>query len=148
MSVASLLGENYDIASFSGEGVNIFRLLVSLSPVILSFIVRKGLHQSENRIERIMINLTMINAALMVIACFGTAFYLTRVANYFAIFPVISITYLLKYFTRDFQTLLKIIIIVGYFGYFVYGYGMVRGGFDVAYDSISLFQFVGTLFAG
>jgi|UniRef100_UPI003FED88B1 transmembrane protein EpsG len=147
LSITSLLGENYDIASFSGEGVNIFRLLVALAPVILSFVVKEDLRKSENRIERIMMNLTMINAALMFIASFGTAFYLARVANYFAIFPVISIPYLLKYFTEDLQILLKIIIIVGYLGYFVYAYGIVRGGFDFAYDSISLFQFVGTLFA-
>ena len=147
LSITSLLGENYDIESFSGEGVNIFRLLVTLAPVILSFVAKNELRKSENRIERIMINLTMINAALMVIASFGTAFYLARVANYFAIFPVISIPYLLKYFTKDLQVLLKIIIIVGYFGYFVYAYGVVRGGFDFAYDSISLSQFIETLFA-
>ena len=147
LSITSLLGENYDIESFSGEGVNIFRLLVALAPVILSFVAKNELRKSENRIERIMINLTMINAALMVIASFGTAFYLARVANYFAIFPVISIPYLLKYFTKDLQVLLKIIIIVGYFGYFVYAYGVVRGGFDFAYDSITLSQFIETLFA-
>jgi membrane protein len=147
LSITSLLGENYDIASFSGEGVNIFRLLVALAPVILSFVVKEDLRKSENRIERIMMNLTMVNAAFMFIASFGTAFYLARIANYFAIFPVISIPYLLKYFTEDLQILLKIIIIVGYLGYFVYAEGIVRGGFDFAYDSISLFQFVGTLFA-
>lgn len=145
LSVASLMGENYDISLFNGEGVNIFRLLVAASPVILSFVARKFTRHEKDRVACLMMNMTTINAIIMFVSSFGTAFYLARVANYFAIFPVIAIPYMLRYYTRNSRSLLKIIIVIGFTGFAFYAYGLNRS-FDAMYERISLIKFISTFF--
>ena len=92
-----------------------------------------------------MMNMTTINAIIMFVSSFGTAFYLARVANYFAIFPVIAIPYMLRYYTRNSRSLLKIIIVIGFTGFAFYAYGLNRS-FDAMYERISLIKFISTFF--
>lgn len=146
LSITSLVGENYNISLFNGEGVNIFRLLVTIAPVALSFITKEFTKYEENRIVCLMINMTTVNAAIMFISLFGTAFYLARIANYFAIFPLISIPYILNYFTESSKKFLKTIVFIGFSGFLFYACGINRG-FDVMYERISIFQFLNTLFS-
>lgn len=146
LNVTSLMGENYDISSFNGEGVNIFRLLVAVAPVVLSFIARKLTKKEEDNVACLMMNMTTINAAIMFVSLFGTAFYLARVANYFAIFPVVSIPYMLRYYTKESRIFLKIIIIIGFAGFAFYAYGLNRS-FDAMYERISLIHFFHIFFA-
>lgn len=145
LSVASLFGENYDPALLNGEGVNAFRLLVAIAPMALSFFVRDQLKREQNGVESLMINLMCVNAALMFMSLFGTAFYLARVANYFAIFSVIAIPYILQHFELNIRRILTAIVIIGFCGFAVYAYGINRG-FDMMYDSITIGQFFKTLF--
>lgn len=145
LSITSLLGENYDSSSFIGEGVNLFRLLVTWAPIILAFIARNKIKLSDDRAANLILNLSMINAEIMFIARFGTAFYLTRVANYFSIFQVIAIPWLLRYYNKESQKLLKIAITVGFSGYAYYAYGVNRS-FDYMYESITIWHYLTNIF--
>lgn len=145
LDITSLLGENYDPSSFVGEGVNWFRLLVTWAPIILAFLARKQIKLSDDKVDHLILNLSMVNAEIMLLARFGTAFYLTRVANYFSIFQVITIPWLLKYYTQESQKLIKMIIVLGFLGFAYYAYGMNRS-FDTMYDSISLWKYLNNIF--
>lgn len=145
LTLASLLGENYDETVLVGEGVNFFRLAVVCAPIALSFLARKQIREYADDAENLILNLSMLNAVLMFVARFGTAFYLTRLANYFAIFQVITIPYLLKYFNLYSTKIVKIIIYIGFLGFAFYAYGINRA-FDSMYTSISVFEYLKSLF--
>ena len=81
VNITTLLGEEYTISEFTGEGVNIFRVLVCNVPLVLSYIYRKKLFTNSSETENLMVNLTMLNGAIMFVGLFGTA-------NYFPDFSV------------------------------------------------------------
>lgn len=142
LDITSMMGKEYSEASFSGEGVNIFRLAVVWVPVILSFMARKCINDEENTASNVIMNLSMVNAAIMFIALFGTANYFARLANYFLVFQTISLPWLFKYFNRGSKTLLTLGAVIGYLGYFYYANGIQFGGFDNVYKGIHLFDYI------
>ena len=82
VNITTLLGEEYTISEFTGEGVNIFRVLVCNVPLVLSYIYRKKLFADSSETENLMVNLTMLNGAIMFVGLFGTANYFARLANF------------------------------------------------------------------
>lgn len=142
VNVTSMLGESYNEASFIGEGVNVFRLLVVWVPVIISFMCKKFTIRNKNETFNVIMNLAMLNAEIMFIALFGTANYFARLANYFLIFQAIALPELFNNFTKQSKQLITILMIVGFLGYFYYGNGMLFGGFDSIYKSISFFEYL------
>ena len=79
VNITTMIGEEYDAATFIGEGVNIFRLLVVWIPVVISFIGKKII--KDDRKFNTVMNLSMLTAEIMFIALFGTANYFARLAN-------------------------------------------------------------------
>lgn len=77
------MGKTYSTGSFSGEGVNVFRLIVVWIPTVLSFILKDKLINDGSRAENLFINLSMLNAEIMFLGLFGTANYFARLANFF-----------------------------------------------------------------
>lgn len=146
VNVTSMIGEEYDVASFSGEGVNVLRAAVVWIPIIFSFMAKKVMREKEEQSENLITNLSMLNAAIMFIALFGTANYFARLANYFLIFQTIFLPQVFRSFNRESRRILFICAIAGYLLYFYYGTGIVNGGFDADYRFISFFEYVRTLF--
>lgn len=73
----------------SAEKELTFRLLVTLVPLVMSFILRKQINDpyyEYDRQDNICLNLSFLNGEIMFIALFGTANYFARLANYFYIF--------------------------------------------------------------
>lgn len=145
IDVTTMLGEEYDAATFSGEGVNPLRLAVSIVPIFLSFITKRVILCENNRTQNLILNLTMLNGAIMFVALFGTANYFARLANYFLIFQTISIPWLFSQFEKRSQHLITAIAIVCYFAFFYYANG-INQPFDHYYSSISLLQYLQSLF--
>ncbi len=136
------LGYDYDSNSFVGEGVNIFRVLVVWSPIILSLFVRKELQNNTDRVAQLVINASMINAMIMFIGLFGTANYFARLANYFLIFQTLALPYVLNLFDKQSKSQLKTACVILYFAYYYYGSAIANGGFDVAYSFMSIFDYI------
>lgn len=143
VELTSMMGEEYDVSSFSGGGVNVFRLLVIWSPVILSALSYKSLKKSKNRIENVIINLMMLNAEIMFIALFGTANYFARLANYFLIFQTLALPIVVRRFGRD-SKIIKFIVIVCYFLYFYYA-NAIDQPFDLQFSRITVWDYLKTL---
>lgn len=139
--VTTALGYDYDQDAFTGEGVNIFRVMVVWVPLVLSYICREQLQYTENRVQNMIINLSMMNSVIMFIGLFGTANYFARLANYFLIFQCLSLPMILQQFNQRSETQLRILSEVGFSAYFYYAEALAQGRFDNNYKFISVMDF-------
>ena len=144
LNVTTMMGEEYNSSSFTGEGVNFLRVLVALAPSALSYIVAKeGGYTEETKEQNLYINFTMLNGLVMFLALFGTANYFGRLAHYFLPFVVISIPYMLSCLKKDNKLLVGSIVVFAYLFYFWYekSYGGM-GSFDNYFDRITIFEYL------
>ena len=141
VDITTMLGEEYSVDSLSGTGVNPFRLAVTAVPVILSFITRRVIKEENNTVMNLILNLSMLNTAIMFVGLFGTANYFGRLANYFLVFQMISIPWLLSHFEIKSRRLVTSAAIMGYSLFFIYS-NAINIHFDVAHSSISLSQYI------
>lgn len=132
--ITTAAGEAYTIDDFSSEGVNIFRFLICILPVLFTFAQREHWRTSENQVENLIVNMAVMNGLFMWIALWGTANYFARFANYFLMFQTVALPIIFKYFNKNSRTILAIGTLIGYGMYFYYssaiwvnldyGYGM------------------------
>lgn len=146
-SVTASLGADYGEGSFSGEGVNIFRVLVVWVPSALSYLAREPLADDSDRQKNIIINMSMMNSLIMFVGLFGTANYFARLANYFLIFQVITLPILFNYFDTRSLRFLKTGSVVGYSLYQYYSNVLATGEFDSIYSFISVKEYIVQLFS-
>lgn len=144
IDITTMLGEEYNAEAFSGEGVNPFRLAVVLVPTLLSFVSRNRIKLENNRSHNVMMNLTMLNGLIMYIALFGTANYFARLANYFAIFQVITLPWLMTHYEFRSRRLLLCVSVAAYFLFFYYENG-INQPFDYYYASVSFWDYIRSL---
>lgn len=147
LNVTDMLGENYDASSFSGEGVNPVRLLVTAIPVILSIPVMYRIESDEQEDQYAIVNLAMLNAEIMFVALFGTANYFARLANYFIPFQAVSIPWLLKQYGYDEKRTMTTLAVIGYLLFFIYSQS-IHEVFDQHYAAVPLWDYLQTLFKG
>lgn len=147
LNVTDMLGESYDSSSFTGEGVNPIRLLVTAVPAFLSLLAAEQIAENEERDQYVIVNLTMLNAEIMFVALFGTANYFARLANYFIPFQAVSIPWLLKQYDYEGRKTMTILAVTGYVLFFVYSQS-IHESFDAHYYSITLWEYLRTLFQG
>lgn len=144
LNVTDMLGEEYTVDSFSGEGVNPLRVLVCLVPLVMSFILRKKVNSPEyevTRAEGLCMNLSFLNGEIMFVGLFGTANYFARLANYFYIFPIIALPRLFNMVAPKWRLPLKIVAVICYALFFYYEINIVRGHFDDGFRRILLSEF-------
>lgn len=148
VDITSMFGEEYDVQSFSGEGVNPFRLAVCAVPLVLSFMARHHIAQAdekENRMYFLFVNLSILNAEIMFVALFGTANYFARLANYFVFFQALALPWLLNFFDKKSRQFLYPVSIICYFLFFYYD-NTVNGSFDATFESTTLTEYLRSLF--
>ena len=144
VNITTLLGEEYTVTSFAGEGVNIFRVLVCNVPLVLSYIYRKKLFADSSTAENLMINLTMLNGAIMFVGLFGTANYFARLANYFLIFQSLSLPWMLKKIGGRDRKMLTALMVLGFLAYFYYA-NVLAIPFDQDFARLSLPEYLAQL---
>ncbi len=147
VSITDMLGDGYDSASFSGEGVNPFRFAVHFVPVILSYLVKDKISEKNNRTFNIITNLSILNAEIMFVALFGTANYFARLANYFLPFQMLAIPWLLSLFDPKSKRFITISAVSAYCFYFYYTHA-IHESFDHHFWTTTLNEYVQTLFNG
>ena len=145
LDITDMMGASYDQESFTGEGVNIFRVAVAFVPLVLAALYGKKLFAGSTKTEDLMFNLAMINALIMFVGLFGTANYFARLANYFLPAQIIVLPWILrKAHPRDKAWLIPTCV-VGYLGYFIYENAIIRP-FDTTYLHISFWDYLASLF--
>lgn len=145
VDIMTMLGEEFDERSFSGEGVNVFRLAVVWVPVVLSFITRKVILARDDKVNNLLMNLSTINATIMFVGLFGTANYFARLANYFLIFQTLSLPWLLTHFEKKTRRFMTLCAILGYTAYFYYAEA-IHFSFDALYSRITLLDYLKSIF--
>lgn len=141
VSITTLLGEEYTVSSFTGEGVNIFRVLVCNVPLVLSYIYRKKLFSDSSKAENLMVNLTMLNGAIMFVGLFGTANYFARLANYFLIFQSLALPWILKKIGGKDGEILTVLMVLGFIAYFYYA-NVLAIPFDQDFARLNLSEYL------
>ena len=147
VDVTTMMGANYDMTSFAGEGVNIFRVLVCFVPIAIALVCGKNIFAASTRSENILFNMAMLNALIMFVGLFGTANYFARLANYFLPAQVVILPWLLRRFVQRDRLILTILCVVGYTGYFMYG-NLVQSVFDNCFSKTTLLEYIGSHFGG
>ena len=140
VSITTLLGEEYTVSSFTGDGVNAFRVLVCNVPLVVSFVYRRKLFADSTGTENLMVNLTMLNGAIMFVGLFGTANYFARLANYFLIFQSLSLPWMLKKIGGRDGRLLTLLMVLGFVAYFFYA-NVISQPFDKEFARLSLAEY-------
>lgn len=141
VSITTMLGEEYTVSSFTGEGVNIFRVLVCNVPLVLSYLYRDKLFADSSKTENLVVNLTMLNGAIMFVGLFGTANYFGRLANYFLIFQSLSLPWMLKKIGGRDGKMLTILMVLGFIAYFYYA-NVIAIPFDQDFARLSLSEYL------
>lgn len=141
VELTASMGEEFDQDTFSGQGVNFFRLLVTWAPIILSFSIKEKLQTSRDRNNNLFMNFSMLNAEIMFVALFGTANYFARLANYFQIFQAISIPWLITKCSARNQKTISLVIVLSYFVYFVVA-NTIMTPFDSYFNKMPLGEYL------
>lgn len=147
VNVTDMMGENYNAESFTGEGVNPIRLLVTAVPLGLSLLNMETIRKNEEKEQYLMVNLTMLNAEIMFVALFGTANFFARLANYFIPFQAVSLPWLFKQFDYESKRTITVLASVGYLLFFVYSFS-INESFDWNYGSVPFLDYIKSLFGG
>lgn len=144
VEITASIGEGYSIASFSGEGVNIFRVLVCNAPTLLAVFFHEEIFDKTDKKENLFFNMSMINGCIMFIGMFGTANYFARLANFFVMAQSITLPCIVEKLSGKNRQLIKNVMFIGYLGYFYYSMNVVYGTFSMSH--ITLWQYLQQLF--
>lgn len=144
VDITTMLGEEYDAATFTGEGINIFRLAVVWVPVIVSFFVRKYLREANTKKDNLILNLTILNAEIMFIGLFGTANYFGRLANYFLIFQALCLPHLFNGFTTGSKRIITFLCVFCFLLYFYYA-NVINQHFDSQFNYVPFISYLSAL---
>ncbi len=142
INITTMLGEEYTESEMSGAGVNPFRVAVCNVPLILFLLVKKNIPDDHFTTEKnIILNLTFLNGEIIFVGLFGTANYFARLANYFLIFQVLSIPWLLRYIDKKYRTLITIAAVILYCLFFYYQNYIVIN-FDRFFNRITFMDYL------
>lgn len=107
--------EGYTVISENDNGVNLFRILVTGVPVILSFIYCQKLkHEKENNY---LINFVLINFLVMLLASQSTL--IVRFTIYFGLYNIVLYTKILDILRKEEKYLFTFLLCIFYFMYMV-----------------------------
>ena len=122
----SLVGEKYSTyKNFNEGGANIFRILVSLVPVILAYI-KKDYIKGHWKNGNIFINMSILNFIIMSFAYYNWIF--ARFCVYTELYSIIVLSYIIsRCFEKKERRIIIYALIVLYFIYFWYDNSFIMG---------------------
>lgn len=144
VDITSSIGESYTKDSFSGAGVNIFRVLVCNVPILLAAVFHKEIFRKMDKKDNLFFNMAMVNGCIMFIGMFGTANYFARLANFFVMAQVIILPWMVEKLSGNNRRLIRGAMLIGYFGYFYYSTNVVYGAFSM--KRIKVIEYLQQLF--
>lgn len=141
VDITTMIGESYVEERFIGEGINLFRVLVSNVPTVLTFFYQKRLFRDSRPIDHVIINLTMLNGAIMFVGIFGTAIYFSRMASYFTIAQCIALPWVIGKLNRNERFVYTSGMVIGYALFFIYA-NMISQSFDYNFSRMTLMEYL------
>lgn len=147
VDITSMIGDSYSEESFIGEGINIFRVLVANVPLFLTWMYRRSLFRDSSKAENLMVNLAILNGAIMFVGMFGTAIYFSRMASYFTIAQCVALPWILSKLPQNRKRFYTVMMVICYCGFFVYA-NVISQSFDANFSRITLFEYFRTYVFG
>ena len=114
----SVIGKDYS-TQLSDNTVNPIRVLVESVPIVLSFIYRKKLNESGNKVLILGINMQIISFVFIAMGLFLDPIYFGRMSVYFTVLSVVAIPEMLSLAWKENKNK-KVYILGYYFFFFVY----------------------------
>lgn len=141
VDATSMIGDTYSEEDLIGEGISVFRVLVANVPLVLTFLYRRTLFRENSKETNVIINLALLNGAIMFVGIFGTAIYFSRMANYFTIAQCVALPWILSNLPRNHKQFFTGAMIAGYSGFFLYA-NVIAGSFSSGFTRITLWQYL------
>ena len=148
LDITDMMGAEYNMETFTREGVNGFRVAVSFVPLLLALLCGKKLFEHSTKADDLMFNLAMLNALIMFVGLFGTANYFARLANFFLPAQVIVLPWILGKLRREDKKWLVLACVFGYLGYFIFENAIGQSRLNAVYEYMSLWDYLATFFKG
>lgn len=146
IDLAAMLGDSYSEEALIGDGISIFRVAVSNVPLVLTFLFRKQIRYNSTRQENLIINLAVINGAIMFVGLFGKAIYFSRLASFFTVAQCVALPMILSKLSPDYRKPLTTLMVIGYVGFFIYA-NVFTYSFSTDFNRITFFEYMSQLFA-
>lgn len=138
MDQANELGktlEEYEV--FDNHTVNLLRLAVYAVPPLLSFIFMRWIFHDSDRLDHLLVHMSIISLACMSLGTQSGANMFGRMANYFELGTLVSLPWMLnKTFSKASGRVVMVLAAVCFFGFFVYQ-NRIAGSFDQMYSWIA-----------
>ena len=141
IDLAALVGDEYTEEKIMGEGISILRVLVSMAPVVLTYLYRKDLFRNSTKQENLFVNLSIVNAAVMFVGLFGSSIAFSRLAGYFTLMQCISLPWITSRLANRDKLFWKSMMIAGYCGFFLYA-NVLASAFDSNFSRITLWKYL------
>lgn len=136
-----------DYEVFDNVSVNIFRIAVYAVPPLISLIFQKWIFNNSPEIKHVLVHMSIISLACMIMGTQSGANMFGRMANYFEIGTVCTLSWMLdKTFEKRSYRLISACAVVAFLGYFSYA-NMIATDFGQVYRSVGLFEFIASLFS-
>ena len=133
-----LIGKDYSDTTFDNYTINPFRVLVESVPVIISFIYRKELNKTNNKLLILGVNMQIISFVFIAIGLFADPIYLGRMATYFGCLSSVAIPEMLSVCWRKRKDggVLKLGYYIFFFVYFLMDMTKI-GSISIFYDQFN-----------
>ncbi len=124
----------------NGAGSSIFRLAIAAVPVIMSYVCKDRINETEDKMIPIATNMSIINMALYIVATFSSGMTIGRLTIYFDMYNLILLPWLLNNWpsTKE-RKLFKIIAIIAYIAFFYFQMIITWGGWPYESDILNMF---------
>lgn len=114
-------GAKYAEGLALSEGTNILRIGVAAVPCVLAFIERDVVSKEKNEFINLCVNMSFVSLCFYVLSSVTSGVLLGRLPNYFEVYNMILLPWLLKYgFKGSSRKLIQIICVVLYLVFFYY----------------------------
>lgn len=132
---------NYVFSTMTqNTGSSPIRIIIAFIPVLLSFMYVKKIKEENDNTIYICINISIINFLLNVLATYTSGLYIIRFSNYFSIFNMILLPFILeKVLVGKNKRIIKICFYVFYFVFFCYQMNH-QGSFGYSSDILGTFM--------
>lgn len=143
---AAFVGDEYTVEKITGEGISALRVLISMIPIILTYLYRRPLFKSSSKSDNLFVNVATINASVMFVGLFGSSIAFSRLAGYFTLMQCVSLSWVLQNIPEKDRRLWRLLAVAGYCGFFWYA-NLMAGSFDESFARISLWTYIDDLFS-
>ncbi len=115
----SLIGKDYSTADLNNYTINPLRVLVNAIPIVISFIYRKKINKSTDRMLILGLNMRIISFVFTAMGLFVNPIYFGRMATYFTALSIVAIPDMLSVSWKGNRNR-KVYTLGYYFFFFIY----------------------------